>query len=333
MKIKKLAQRVFETYSKPLKTCWKLNNPADFDVIYYAPGTECLGMAQEVAAQVSAHYNHRVEVHTFRYIDMHTAQDFYPEDFAIGDIDISDKMLDALSRPKTLIVCQTWLKDIIQKQGQKQKDRLQIITPNLFYLHFCYEVDAHLDFGTVAESRTIKPVSRIIVWAEEPEVWMDAVRLWEYHNRDHEGKSVIITLIAITTNARYNSCAGRKFTELCKKCEAKYEIVSSLPKADIDESCLLVYSQRKSYLSDYYRRAVYYVVNEKLPCLWWCGGIACYQVLENVRKIAFEALLYASNVKLANEFLDTYKEEQYPRWRYAFYWWKRRVTMPHWNIV
>lgn len=334
MKLKNLAQRVFDAYSKPLKSCWLLKNPADFDCIYYAPGTECFLTAQEIAAQISVRYKHPVELHTFQYIETHGVSDFYPEDFSMCDIEISAEMLKTLSRPKILVVCYAWLKRRLQELEKTENVRLNIFTPDLFYLRFCYETDADIEFGAIAESRIIKPVSNIIVWAEEPEIWGYAFQLFEYHRRAYPDKNVRIALVADTPNRRYNGSAIRNFLSLCDEYKADSGIVSSLSKADVNESCLLVYSQRKSYLADRFKHALYYVINEQMPFLWWWyNGMSRSMLLEDIREIAFCALLYDSNTSVAEEFLEKYKAVHYPRWRQKLYWWSRRMTMFRWSIV
>ena len=321
---KRLAERVYEHSSKPLKTCWLLDGLEDFNQIIYAPGCVCKETAQEMEQQIRQKYHHPVKIKTLEDILVKQPNTSYetPDD----EMKLTLWLINQLAAPKTLFVCSEKLRYRLMWLNYKMTTPLKIVSPESFGLDYFPEFEdtdeLDVDFP-VAKKRIVKPVSYILVLSTADEVWNAALQLYKRHRKTYPDKKVEMVLVLDCDNRHYTTTTRRCFARRCKYmgCTPQEIKWSEIAKQNIADDSLWVLPQSKSHFIQKFPKSLYYIKEANIGYWWMRSKCDKELLLQDIKKMAEQE---KSN-DTASEFLRTYIPQRYKEWKWKIYWEYRRL--------
>lgn len=292
MKLKKLAQSIYELSSRPLKSCWIFPNLSEeIMCVYYENGSQYENAAREIADYISKTYKHEVEVNSIQNVLTNHMQAVYVNGRSIKKVGVTHSMVGAFTKDESLVVCGEWLHGQLNIFAQELGKYIKIIRPELFNVPLLGSENINLYFSGMKLERIIKPVSTIAVLASDTDSWMTAMELCDCVRDTYAHQKVTLVFVIDTDDAKYNAYASRCFLSIFEA-NGYNESVSSrvvlsiaeLQKGDMSQT-LVVLPQQKFYLTDEMSNALFYVSEAKFGNLW-SYGYARQLLLDDIDKLS-----------------------------------------------
>lgn len=329
------AKRVFEVCSKPLKTCWKFEELDDFDVIYYAPGTECLCCAEEIAKQISYTYKHEVELRTFVFAQTQGRKNVYPDKYCLERLRFSYDFISRLCCPRTIVVCN---EDFEEKLIRTIKILGKHIAPKVFCLEdFCVKLlhesgtIRQIYHNRIASKTTICQVSVIGVLASDRNMWFYALQLYLLHKQTYPDKKLKLLLYVDESEEKYDVSASYGFLCFCKRYIDDVVIswdIECLYSINMDSEVLWVVSRHKSYMVTPYSQSFFYIEDEKFEdLLFERGVVGKSRLMNDIYQLAVSHDKSNDICDDVRDFLLSYKPKIYPPWIMKCYYLFLRIKL------
>ena len=334
MKLKKLAQSIYELSSRPLKSCWIFPNLSEeIMCVYYENGSRYENAAREIADYISKTYKHEVKVNSMQSVLAFHMQEVYVNGCSINKVGVTHSMVVAFTKAESLVVCGEWLQGQLNIFAQELGKYIKIIRPELFNVPLLGSENINLYFSGMKLKRIIKPVSTIAVLVSDSASWGIAMELCSCVRATYAQQSVTLVLVTDTDDAKYNAYASRCFLSIFEA-EGQDEfvspcVVSSL--AELKDFCqteqtLVVLPQQKFYLTDEMNNALFYVSEAEFGNLWsFCDGYGRQLLLNDIDKLSQRLTDDVRSVELWAKAKS--KRKSVADWRRKLYWLRQRIDV------
>ena len=332
MKLKKLAQSVYELNSRPLKSCWIFPNLSEkIECVYYEQGKSYENAAHEIAHYISEAYGHKVEVNSICSLWTEGECERSNGGTSAQKVGVTHRMMNAFVKDESLVVCGEWLQEQLKVFAQKLGKNIKIVRPELFNIPLLCSENLSLYFSGMEIDRVIKPVSVVAVLVSDSASWGIAMELCSCVRATYAQQSVTLVLVTDADDAKYNAYASRCFLSIFEA-EGQDEfvspyVVSSL--AELKDFCqteqtLMVLPQQKFYLTDELGEALFYVSEAEFKNLWgFCDGYGRQLLLNDVEKLAQRSFQCGDDVH--KDVLAKHKPVS--GWRRKLYWLRQRIDV------
>lgn len=331
MKLKKLAQSIYELNSRPLKSCWIFPNLSEkIECVYYEQGKSYENAAHEIARYISEAYGHKVEVNSIRSLWTERECERSNGGASAQKVGVTHRMISAFVKDESLVVCSEWLQGQLKVFAQKLGKNIKIIRPELFNVPLLGSENLSLYFSGMEIDRVIKPVSVVAVLVSDSASWGIAMELCDCVRATYAQQSVTLVLVTDADDAKYNAYASRCFLSIFEA-NGYNESVSSrvvlsiaeLQKGDMSQT-LVVLPQQKFYLTDELGEALFYVSEAEFKNLWgFCDGYGRQLLLNDVEKLAQRSFQCGDDVH--KDILAKHKPVS--GWRRKLYWLRQRIDV------